>query len=447
MASKIETKHSLSVLLAGVQWLFFLFTNTVMVPLSVGHALGLDADGIAASMQRSFILTGLLCIVQLIWGHRYSLMDGPAGVWWGLVLSITASAPAMGMDVGTVAASLMSGFLLSSALVIILALCGFIQVLKRIFSPVVMGVFLLLLTFQLANTFFKGMIGYDQNGKWDLQTAGLSLFIMAVVAFVHLKGKGKIGQFSLLIGIMAGWAAYVLLFGQDSRMETVNAGSTGIWDWLPWGTPGWEPGILLVGLLAGLVNMTNTITSLTAASKLFQRDASKNEYIRSILFTNGFSILGACFGLIPFGTYASSIGFLENTKVLRRAALFVGAALFMLIGIFPILSSWLVKLPMSVGSAALFIAYLQMFGTAFRTIQGTTFNAKTIYRLALPVLTGISIMNIPSSAFTEFPPLLMPILSNGLVIGVIMVIVLENVVRWEKYETTPVITQSERTIA
>ncbi|EFM08493.1 Xanthine/uracil/vitamin C permease [Paenibacillus curdlanolyticus YK9] len=435
MTTSLQTKNALNMLLAGVQWLFFLFTNTVMVPLSIGHALGLEPGDIAASMQRSFILTGLLCIVQIVWGHRYALMDGPAGVWWGLVLSITASAPAMGMDAGTVAASLMGGFLLSSMLVIVLALCGFITVLKRIFSPIVMGVFLLLLTFQLANTFFKGMIGYDQQGKWDLQIAGLSLCIMAVVAIVHLRGKGKLGQFSLLIGIGAGWAAFAAIFGTDSRIETTGAGTARIWEWMPWGTPGWEPGILLVGLLAGLVNMTNTITSLTAASKLFQREAAKHQYIRSVLFTNGFSIIGACFGLIPFGTFASSIGFLENTKVLRRAALFVGAALFIVIGAFPVLSGWLVQLPMSVGSAVLFVAYLQMFGTAFRTIQGTAFNAKTIYRIALPVLTGISIMNIPSSAFTEFPPLLMPILSNGLVIGVMMVIVLENVVRWEKYET------------
>lgn len=76
-------KDHLSLLPAGVQWLFFLFTNTVLVPLSVGHALGMAAGDITSSMQRSFILTGLLCMVQALWGHRYALMDGPAGIWWG----------------------------------------------------------------------------------------------------------------------------------------------------------------------------------------------------------------------------------------------------------------------------------------------------------------------------------------------------------------------------
>lgn len=440
----LKTKDSFTVLLAGMQWLFFIFTNTVMVPLSIGHALGLAPEDIASSMQRSFILTGLLCIVQAIWGHRYALMDGPAGVWWGLVLSICASAPAMGMDIGTVAASLSTGFILSSAVVIVLALCGFLKVLKRIFTPMVMGVFLLLLTFQLANTFFKGMIGYDQGGKWDLQLAGLSLFIIIVVALIHLKGKGKWGQFSLLGGIIVGWIAYAILFGSESRMGAASgSGSDGNWHWMPWGTPAFEPGIIMVGLLAGLVNMTNTLTSLTAAGRLFKRDASDKQFVRSILFTNSFSILAGCLGLIPFGTFASSIGFLENTKVLRRAALIAGSAMFIIVGIFPALGGWLAQLPLSVGNAVLFVAYLQMFGTAIRSFQGTTFNAKTIYRVALPVLTGISIMNIPASAFAEFPPLLTPILSNGLIIGVLLVIILENFIQWDKFEVKPLGKETE----
>ncbi|MHA6480798.1 hypothetical protein ACX1C1_02475 [Paenibacillus sp. strain BS8-2] len=44
-------------------------------------------------------------------------------------------------------------------------------------------------------------------------------------------------------------------------------------------------------------------------------------------------------------------------------------------------------------------------------------------------------MNIPSAAFADFPPLWAPIASNGLVVGVILAIVMEIVVRWERYET------------
>lgn len=429
--------YGLSSLFAGVQWLFFLFTNTVLVPLSVGHALGMTAVDITASMQRSFILTGLLCIIQALWGHRFALMDGPAGIWWGLVLGVIASAPAMGMDSAAVAANLTGGFLLSGVLAIALALLGFLKVMQRIFTPMVMGIYLLLLTFQLGNTFFKGMIGYSDSGQWDLQLAGLSLFVIVLVSFIHLKGKGKLGQFSLLIGIVAGWIAYEVLFGAGGGSGTTAAGTLKIWQWMPWGQPTFEPGILLVGLIAGLVNMTNTLTGISAAEKLYQRSAENKQFFRSLLFTNLFSIAGACFGLIPFGTFASSIGFLENTKVLRRSPLITGAALLMLVGFVPALSGWLALLPMSVGSAVLFVAYLQMFGTALNSLNKLSINAKTIYRIALPALTGIGIMNIPASAFAQFPPLLTPVASNGLLVGVILAMLMENFIQWEKYETLP----------
>ncbi|MCM3129167.1 purine/pyrimidine permease [Paenibacillus sp. MER 78] len=95
-----------------------------------------------------------------------------------------------------------------------------------------------------------------------------------------------------------------------------------------------------------------------------------NKLKKAFIFTNLFSVLGGCLGLIPFGTFASSIGFLENTKVLRRAALLAGALMFIIVGVFPSLSGWLAKLPLTVGNAVLFAAYLQMFGTAIRTFQG-----------------------------------------------------------------------------
>ncbi|MDW0115189.1 solute carrier family 23 protein [Sporosarcina saromensis] len=44
--------------LAGVQWLFFMFANTIVVPLSVGAAFHLPDTEVATIIRSSFILTG-----------------------------------------------------------------------------------------------------------------------------------------------------------------------------------------------------------------------------------------------------------------------------------------------------------------------------------------------------------------------------------------------------
>jgi xanthine/uracil permease len=45
---------------------------------------GLDPAGIGSLAQRTFILCGVTSILQALWGHRLPLMEGPAGLWFGV---------------------------------------------------------------------------------------------------------------------------------------------------------------------------------------------------------------------------------------------------------------------------------------------------------------------------------------------------------------------------
>ncbi|NQX71302.1 uracil/xanthine transporter [Paenibacillus alba] len=417
--------------LAGVQWLFFMFTNTFVVPLSLGHAFGLAPGEIAASLQRSFILTGVLCILQALWGHRYAVMDGPAGLWWGLVLNLCASAPSVGLSLTEVGGGLASGFLLASLTMIVLGSLGFASFLKKIFTPIVMGVSLFLLTIQLVMNFFKGMLGMNSAGEVDLKVAALSIVIAIFVVIVNLKGSRVISSYSILIGIVVGWIAYVLIFPSTHQVQE-KAGS--LVALFPWGAPNMQMGIILTAFIVGLINMTNSITCLATVEKLYKTKTSDSQYKRSYLLTGVFTIFSACFGLLPFGLFTSSVGLLESTKILERKALIIGGAMFAMLGLIPALSGLFSSLPTSVGNAVLFVAYLQMFGTSLRTIQGFQFNSKTVHRIALPVLLGICIMNIPPQAFALLPLYIRPLISNGLAMGVILSLVLETAINWSKYE-------------
>src|SRR5256885_16990225 len=62
-------------LLAGVQWLFFMFANVVVIPISIGSAFHLPPAVITASLERAFIYTGIACILQGVIGHRLPLME------------------------------------------------------------------------------------------------------------------------------------------------------------------------------------------------------------------------------------------------------------------------------------------------------------------------------------------------------------------------------------
>lgn len=404
----------------GIQWLLFMFTNTVVIPLSIGGALGQSGGDIAASVQRAFIYTGIACLLQALAGHKLSLMEGQSGLWWGVILGLSASIPnSHSINLG---GSLAVSMILSGILVSIFGALGMGTLLKKWFSPIVMSVFLFLLSAQLILIFFKGMLGLSDHTPIQFPIAGLSICLVLIVNLLLLKGKGLISNFALLIGICAGWIAFRLLFPSDGAIHLAK--SSNLFTLFPWGQPGWNVGIILLGIIAGLINASNTIATLKGAETIYEKTVTDSQYKRSFIITGLNGVVSGLFGLVPYAPYTSSLGFLQSTRIKERAPFLIGAGLFVLLGCIPVLGHFFATLPVSVGDSVLFVAYLQLFGSALKNIEGISFNYQTIYRIAIPTLVGLSIMTFPTSAFSSAPMLVRPLISNGLLVGILLSLIL-----------------------
>lgn len=409
-------------LLAGFQWLFFMFANTVVIPISIGGAFQLESIEIVSAIQRSFIFTGVACLLQGLIGHRLALMEGQSGLWWGVILSLAATASTMNLELTTIGGSIAVGVIISGILVSIFGILGMGEVLKKWFTPVVMFVFLLLLANQLITIFLKGMIGLNVDDSIDVKVACFSFILAALTILIHVKGKGIISSLNLLIGMTVGWISAVLLFPVEVT-ETIKAPP--FLTWFPWGQPAFEWGIVITVVITGLLNTTNTIATLKGAENVFEKETTPKQYRASFVLTGLLSTFSGVLGLVPYAPYASSLGLLQSTGIRERAPFFVGSALFILLGIIPQLSTFFSTIPHSVGNTVLFVAYIQLFHTAIRNIEGLTFEPKTVYRIALPALLGLAIMSLPATAFTTTPQLVRPILSNGMLMGILVALFME----------------------
>lgn len=138
--------------------------------------------------------------------------------------------------------------------------------------------------------------------------------------------------------------------------------------------------------------------------------------------------------MVPYAPYISSLGFLQSTLIFETLPMIIGAFMFILLGLVPSLSQLFSTLPVSVGDAVLFVAYLQLFSGAISNLNGINLTPKTIYRIAAPVLLGMAIMNIPAERFSSIPMLVRPLLSSGLLVGIILAILLENTINWSKLD-------------
>ncbi|KMJ56201.1 uracil/xanthine transporter [Bacillus sp. LL01] len=418
-------------LTSSVQWLFFIFANTIVVPLSIAVAFEVPPDTVKLMLSGSLIFTGLACVIQGLFGHRYPLMEGHSGLLWGVMLNLGLSASAMGMSYSQIGGGLATGILLAGLVTILLVLLNLIQYVQQIFTPMVMSVYLFLLTFQLIFVFFQGMLGITEQGKINIPVSILSLVLVIFVSVLKIKGSKTISNFSILIGIVVGWICYVWLFPNEAESVVTQGFSVALF---PLGTPNLEYGIIAVAFFAGILNLTNTVASIQAAAELFKEVPNQNQYKRSFFWTGFFSIIVSGFGLVPYTPFTSSIGFLQSTQIYKKEPFLIAGGLLSLVGLIPTVTAFLITLPISVGSAVLFVAYLQLFGTAFNSLKGEIFTSNTIFRLAGPLLIGVSLMTISPQAFSDFPILLQPILSNGLIMGVVISIFLEKLIVWEKVD-------------
>ncbi|MBM7621940.1 xanthine/uracil permease [Bacillus tianshenii] len=416
---------------SSIQWLFFIFANTVVVPLSIGAAFDVSPEVSRMMLSASLLFTGLACIFQGLLGHRYPLLEGHSGLLWGVMLNLGLTASSLGMSFTEIGGGLATGLLLAGAVTMLMALFGWTTILPKIFTPMVMTVYLFLLTFQLMMVFFQGMLGITDDGTMNVGVSLLSLFLVIFVSVLKIKAPKAIGNFAILIGIVVGWILYVVLFPESGQEAPAAAFS---FELFPLGAPNLEYGIIAVAFFAGVLNLSNTIASVQAAAELYREKAKPGQFRNSFFFTGLFSMVASLFGLVPYTPFTSTIGFLQSTRILDKRPFFIGGMLLAVIGLLPPLTSFLVTMPMTVGNAVLFVAYLQLFGTAYGSLRGAAFNSDTIFRLAAPVLLGVCLMNTSPAVFGPLPVLLQPFLTNGLIMGVLLSIVLEKVTNWGQFE-------------
>lgn len=418
--------------IAGVQWFFFIFANIVVIPITVAAAFGLSEGETVPLLQLSFIVTGLACLAQVFLGHGKPILEGQSGLWWGIFLTLITTASAQGLTLEQVGGSLAIGVMLAGVITVLIGISGLAPMLARFFTPGVMGVFMLLLGFTLIQIFLKGMLGIpfddSSDASIDVAVSGLAIFIAVLVIVVSIKSPVKIRSYALLIGIAVGWGLYVLFFG-GVPLVTDNIASM---KFFPFGSLYWDTGIVVTAVLAGILNISNTYGALKGTDDMFQTETTKRDYAASFSITGLATVAAGLFGLVPYAPFVSSIGFLKQTAIYEKIPFIIGSFLFFVMGVIQPVGVFFSTLPLSIGSAVLFVAYLQFFLSSMEFFKQISLSTLNVYRSAIPVFVGAIIMMFPDSYFDSIPTFIRPFLSNGLLVGIMLALLLENVLNWEK---------------
>lgn len=414
----------------GIQWAVFMLTNIIAVPVVVGAAFHMSPADISTFMQRMLLVSGAATLIQVFIGHRLPVVEGAAGMWWAIFILLgTMCAPG---EQGLLLQQLEMGLIIAGIFLAILGFLPIIEKVRNLFTPIVTGVYLILLVAQLSGSFFKSILGITATSQLNGKIAGICFIEIVIILLISLKAKGIWKSMGPLIGIVIGWSLFHFFgFNHVGKMYE-PASWFAIPQLLEWGFPKFDVGIVLTSIITSVVLISNVIASILVVGIALEKEVKPKQYQKGI-FGNGvnlfFSGIFSVVGVVPLSV---SAGFITTTGIKKMRPLIIGAVLIMAAGFFPYIGGFLATLPLEVAYASLFIPFSQMMGFGIRDLMGREPSPRNLLVIGLSLMVGIGMMFLPPEAFESVAPWLRNIVANGLLIGLIFCLLLEHVLFREK---------------
>jgi xanthine/uracil permease len=414
--------------LSTLQWLVFILANVITVPVVLGPAFGMNPHDVALYTERTFFVCGLIGVLQAIFGHRYGIIEGPAGMWWGVCIVLINMARDVGTSMASLQSSLEMGLIISGIVFVLFALFRVIDWVRRLFTPVVTGTFLVLLSLQVSKSLIEGILGIGFHGSTRVlpHIALLSVCLIAFTIGLMVKGRGLIKNLAVLIGLVVGWVLFAL-FGLVDLPNTYAP----VVAWpqvFPFGPPHLNVGITITCVITSVILLSNLIASIQAFALVSGENPSSSVYQRGTLVTGIGTLLSGVFGTVGAVPLTAAASLVSLTGIASRLPFVIASAGVAVLGFFPNIGQWVATLPSSVGYAILFTVFGQLLGFGLRDYKGLELSQRDFFVVSPAILTGVGILFVPGTAWLGLPKILGYILDNGLIVGVLLVLFLEHVV-------------------
>lgn len=424
-------------LAGGIQWAVFLMASSIAAPIAIAHVFGMDAGDTALFLQRSIFVLGVACLLQAFIGHKMPINEGPAGLWWGIfvvyagMVGIFYNTPSHALQ------ALQSGMLYSGVLFIVLAAAGIITKMKNLFTPAITFTYLMLLILQLSGTFIKGMAGVETaEDVIDIRIVTGS-FLVLIITFVAMGNKREwISKYAVLFSIIVGWTIFTVI-GRAPSVAIVSDQIIELPKMFVYGPPVWDSGVAVTAVFITLLLIANMLASVRVMENLLKQKFSLQveDRVRQGSFVSGINhLLSGVFSAIGPVPISGAAGFVGTTGMASILPFIVGSALIVVMTFFPAIMAVFAALPAPVAYAVTFAIFTKMVSMAFSELDEDPEKERARKAVAIGLMTGVGIMFVPSASFAQLPVVLASVLSNGLITGTIVAIVVEQLsLRRSKY--------------
>lgn len=394
-------------LLYGIQWLL------ISIPVVLTSTFIAPAGETIAFTQKIFGVMGAIMIVQPLLGHRMPLVAGPASALLMGILTTTAQ--------GCSQSAIYTSMIIGGAFVTLMAVSGAMSRIQRLFTPRIALSILLLIVFTITkpiiNLIFSNL-AHQQLAFWFC----IICTTLMAVANNLLRGvwKSTVVLWAMILGSLAYYAfvGFPDSIAADTRTSTLFLQQFEL-DW----------GVVLSFLFCYIALLINQVGSVQSLGNMIAADSMESRNKRGMIVTGLGNILSGAMGVVGPVDYSLSPGIVASTRCASRYTIIPAGLAMIAVAFSPKFVGFLMSIPAPVmGTVLLFLMCTQL-SAGFEIIRnsGCIKEFRHGMIIALPLLFNVIMTFAPADAIGAIPQIIRPIVGNGFVMGVIVILLLEHI--------------------
>ena len=404
-----DRPRAVAMVMYALQWLLI----AVPIVLTSAFVARMQYDTLAEQTlytQKLFAVMGLTMIVQSLWGHRLPLVAGPAAVLLVGVMAALDASPAV----------IYTSMAVGGTLVALLAATGWIKKIQPLFTPRISIVMMALIAFTIVPVFLR-LIFADANHYVLSFAMAVVLSIAMAVANNCLRGMWK--SVMVLLALIVGAAVYCAVAGLPSL-----EGATAVSEGAIFLAPKFDVGVIVAFLICYVALLINELGSVQSVAAYVEADDVPKRSTRGVAMTGVMNVVAGLLGVLGPVDYTLSPGVIAATGCASRYPLALTGVGLVLCALFPQLVAVLAAIPSPVMGVVLLYLMAAQVAASFQ-MSGTATAAKDFngaLTIGLPIMLSLVISFMPAEVTAIIPAFLRPILGNGFVMGIIIILLLEH---------------------
>ncbi len=401
-------------LISALAHLLAIVASIIAAPLLIANALQLPPADVFYVVNASLVVSGIATFIQVYrfgWvGSGLLAVQGTSFTFIG-PMAFAASYLALGDDHETLMGILLGTAAVGAAFTAVLSF--FLTHLQRVITPAVTGTTIFLLGLTLVATAYSNLqltvTQAEAAGRHVGWVWAQAAVVIAAIAWLATRANPWVRLASICVGLLVGFVFAAL----TGWVESPEMPATALFVLEPGRYElGFDAVVLLLFLPIFLVSVTESIGDITATSMLSKQPIQGPQYLKRLrggILADGLNtILAAACGSFPNTTFSQNNAVIQITGVASRFVGLLLAALLVLLGVVPWVSTWFVMLPGGVlnGATGFLFALIAFAGWRIIRLQAgaqglrvlLTASAIALLLTQLPTALGLVGVSLPRYA-------------------------------------------------